>query len=685
MEAIDQRGIGYGLSSPANSNHSPLLLGLDTRKKADKNAKRVCAKGVMERYWQANTRIDKSIELTEQDLSNFRRDNIVDEHNLPSAFYVLGNLLTDGDKVDSQDYKFNLIAAGGASAIPLMTRFSHLDKELERKVRECAKIEEQQYPNAIIAEIVFIPESRAGNILARPSFFKYEIPIVGQSTVSKEYQIPLEDLMISVKDGKLLLRSKRLNKLVIPRLSSAHNYHYGMIIYRFLSDLQYQFGSLDISWDWGEFSNLPFTPRVTYKHIILTRAKWKISKISSKINAREKNALISEIKHKYKIPDVIVLIEGDNELVLDLRSPLAADIFIKQLTKSDVILCEHIFDQFQSPLKDLENRQYANELIIPFTIERSIHPMLLEPTPNSDVRRIFTPGTEWAYIKVYGGIMETDRLLQEHATPLIKGLENSGLIKKWFFIRYNDPDHHIRFRFLLKEVNGKLPLQHFTETVNNFFGHLVAAGQIHRIVYDTYERELERYGYESVETCESIFHIDSDSVFRLLPFFKQSNGVHYRWLSGMLGADDLFSAFEFNTSEKLLLATKIRDTFLLEFGGAPSLKYKLDMKYREHRPRIDEFLTLRNSSHSKIHSILADRVTGLQKATCSLRSSTDFKQIGYKLLPSLVHMFINRLFFTRQREQEMVIYHFLVKNYLSLSKKAQKSQSSETTLIDIVN
>ncbi|WP_429626780.1 lantibiotic dehydratase C-terminal domain-containing protein [Sphingobacterium sp. HSC-15S19] len=32
-----------------------------------------------------------------------------------------------------------------------------------------------------------------------------------------------------------------------------------------------------------------------------------------------------------------------------------------------------------------------------------------------------------------------------------------------------------------------------------------------------------------------------------------------------------------------------------------------------------------------------------------------------RIIGSLTHMLLNRIFFTKQREQEMVIYHFLAK------------------------
>lgn len=92
---------------------------------------------------------------------------------------------------------------------------------------------------------------RVGSFGVRPAKNKFEIPYLGRSGANIDRQIPIDDLRVSIRGDRIVLRSSRLGKEVLPRLTSAQNHgHRTLGIYRFLCSLQYQ-GVCNPAWDWG--------------------------------------------------------------------------------------------------------------------------------------------------------------------------------------------------------------------------------------------------------------------------------------------------------------------------------------------------------------------------------------------------------------------------------------------------
>jgi len=209
--------------------------------------------------------------FTEEDLKEFK-ENWDDLASTISAMVRIINI--------NGETKIIIGSAGGSSALNLLGRFAHADKELHDYINQIAKKEEELNPDKLLAEIVHLPESRIGNILARPVFRKYEIPYLAQSAVDTEHQIPVSDIMVSVKQNKIILRSKKYNKDIQPHLSNAHNFSSNALpVYQFLADMQTQNIRGGIYFSWGALENeYDFLPRVSYKNIIFSEATWVVKK-----------------------------------------------------------------------------------------------------------------------------------------------------------------------------------------------------------------------------------------------------------------------------------------------------------------------------------------------------------------------------------------------------------------------
>ena len=167
--------------------------------------------------------------------------------------------------VNIEEFYFPRIKyVGDNSGIKLMTRFSHTDEQIRKLILEI-DLKEQELSKEILVEIVHLPNPRLGNISTKPFIRDYEITCLTFSDRDKEKQIPLSDLMISIKNDRVILRSKKLNKIVKPILTSAHNFEMSDFpIYKFLCDIQFQEKrNVYFPLEWG----LKYTPRIRYKRV----------------------------------------------------------------------------------------------------------------------------------------------------------------------------------------------------------------------------------------------------------------------------------------------------------------------------------------------------------------------------------------------------------------------------------
>ena len=676
LEALDNDfGIGYG-NNEAQYYSEDVLIGqvsLVRKKKIEQthwNGFQQLALRLLLRSKESGL---YEIELTREDLKQLETSADPIHLEFPPTFYAIGNLVAEStDKLDKGAFKFNLVSCSGPAAIPLMARFGNLDPELANKLQQSAYVEQQKYPDAILAEIVHLPESRTGNILQRPQLRKYEIPFLSKSAAEQEKQILLSDLFIHIADGKIVLQSKKHKKVVIPRLSTAHNYTNGLAVYRFLADLQYQNESFAIRWDWEKLSNEQFLPRVSYGNIILSRARWVLQDNAYKeLGQIKSDHDVTAFCERYRLPDKVILAEGDNELLIDFYNSLARQVLLEKLKKKSVILHEFLFAGRNSPIKNNLNEVYTNELIIPFYSDKQVTSTYLQTENSPSIQRSFPLGSEWTYVKIYCSRGQADKILTGAVAQIIEKLVAEKLIAKWFFIRYHDSGNHIRLRFLSAGLDaGQLPV--LVTRIYEGLKDLLACGTIRNIQYDVYERELERYGIRNIEASESIFHHDSIFVLEML---KRLNGhLQYRWLIAALGVDQLLMAGGLLLQEKLELMTRWRNNFFAEFSDNGQLNYQLNNTYRTNK---DDLLLFMKGEHilqqnPLVREIFASRKFALEvifnKIKTDNKKDNDLQSDFYlKLLPSFSHMFINRLFFTEQRFYELAIYHCLLKYYSTVA------------------
>lgn len=357
--------LGIGYAGNTSGDISPLVDDLEIlRGYSSSNVFRSPIQSVlMQKHQQFSQKV---IELTDEDVNGI--EPFWDD--LPPTFSVMCQILQD----DDQQRSIYIKMVGGCSATNLLGRFCHLDEQIFNHTLTITEKEVQINPGVIFAEIVHLPESRTGNILLRPILRPYEIPYLSKSGVPKEFELVPYDLYISVKNNRIVLRSKRLNKEIVPRMSTAHNYSgiTSMPVYHFLCDLQHQNGRAGLWFRWDEaVQQLDYLPRIIYKNCILSKANWKVrgKDVEPFAGIKENDELRQKVKEwqEYRnIPNKVLLVDGDNELYIDMNNLSSIRAWLSVVKKRPSFqLEEFIFDP-ETAVVHGPNGVFTNEFIFSF-------------------------------------------------------------------------------------------------------------------------------------------------------------------------------------------------------------------------------------------------------------------------------------------------------------------------------
>ncbi|KIC64801.1 lantibiotic dehydratase family protein [Chryseobacterium taiwanense] len=298
-----------------------------------------------------------SIKLSDEDFKEFQEN----WHDLPDTFSFMAEIISE----DNEE-KIYIGNGGGSSAANLLGRFCSQKSEVQDLTKTITKKEQELNSDYIVAEIIHLPEARIGNVIRRPTLRQYEIPYLAQSALPEENQIPVDDLNISLKNDKIVLRSKRLNREVKPYLTNAHNYYTNTLpIYHFLSELNSQNRRTGLYFDWGGLSHIyQFLPRVEYNNIILSKAQWKITEkeiafLEKLINNKEE---IKIWRKKRRIPQWVQLVKSDNTIAINLENNDMVKLFAQNVkSEKSVIIEEFLYN---------ENDDFKREFVFPMYRKR---------------------------------------------------------------------------------------------------------------------------------------------------------------------------------------------------------------------------------------------------------------------------------------------------------------------------
>jgi thiopeptide-type bacteriocin biosynthesis protein len=577
-------------------------------------------------------------------LEEFEDTKIENSFPLPNSFSVMLHFYGDQPVIES---------LGGCTANALIGRFTIASQELEKLGQQISSVEEKANPEILFFDIAYQAEKQVDNVNRRKQLYKHELPILTWS--SDLSPINFDDILVGVRNSEVILWSKKYGKRLVPRIPSAYNYtRSDLAVYRFLCDLQHQGIRSDLNFKIRQFfPNLDHYPRVVFKDVIVSPAMWLIPANIMKLNESDEalKALTtlrnwlqkSGINFHFKAGFSDQMLCFDPKIDVDMTAFL---LFCRQNLKRDIYISEALLSN-DLAIKDEQGKPYVAEYIINYGHEDTVYSGGQNLTnckkPDLQENKILPPGSDWLYFEIYCHPSRRNAVLLNQVASFLKEVRQK--IKKWFFIRYDDPKPHLRLRIQLKEISQGY---FFVNRLNSFLEQDFLSGLISDIQIRTYIREVERYGSKRINLVEEFFCTDSRTILYLLE--KKYSIVQLYAITLTFMQRLLESCFK-EIDAQILFVTNMADSFKKELSMNQDSFKKLNQSFQKYKEALGvKIVPGLGKLHGRYEIEFVEIMDQCHNNTDKISMTAD-----------LLHMHINRLFISDQRIHEAIMYHYLLK------------------------
>jgi lantibiotic biosynthesis protein len=556
--------------------------------------------------------------------------------------------------VDRGEFRLMVGPNLGASAAGRgVGRFADLlGAPAERLLRQVTRAEHAREPGCVAAELTCLPlHHRSVNVTVRQQLRGYEIPVGVPPSLPDDRIVRPDELAVGVRGGRLRL-------WWVPRglevaVTSGHmlNPHAGPDLCRFLQEVGHDGVTTPTGFDWGLAEELPFLPRVRAGRLVLRPARWRqprglaLRRLQPE-DERRFAAALPAWRRRWRVPRRVHLAAGDNRLLLDLDDPAQAAQLREHLRRGrggDLVLEEELPALDDAWLPGPGGR-YAVEVVVPLV--RCEHEQAARARATgegraqvrmlADADRRRPPGSDWLFLTLHGPRAGEDELVAGPVREFATRLVDTGQVDGWLFVRYADPEPHLRLRFHgapSSLASAVLP------GAAVWAAGLVAGGSRTRFGVEVYDRELERYGGPAATgLAETLFCADSAATAELLRLRGDEAGRLDRTELAVLSVDDLLGS--------LGMDLEARARWCADVGRSAAA----GREYRGRKERLRRLLAgadgALGEADAGVLAILADRrraVAPLATRLAALADAGELTQPLPALLRSYVHLHCNRL------------------------------------------
>lgn len=581
------------------------------------------------------------------------------QHRYAATCGLLVNLYVDAN----DELLINYCGSYGPTSTLWHSRFSPLlSNEHLHALQHTIVGEQRANPELIYAEVLYVENLRQLDVIRRPTWYQYEIPLFVTPSVAPEFVIMPADLLIYLDNDEICLYSIKLQKRVIPRISSAHAYqHQQLNMYHFFGMVQNQNARTPSFQLPPILTQLHYVPRIQYRNIILQKRRWLVPVSDLKnLQKQEPSDRLQQLQ-KLQLDRYVSFGEADQILRLDLFSDTDLKILL-QHNQSKFELYESLSDQYASPFQSSNGLHYSNEVVI--AIQPPVQPYRPRPAPEAIVTHrpwVMSPSDSEIYVKIYGSVTTLEHVLHSNELQQIMTTYQDYV---FFFVRYADPRPHLRLRLLRPSESTVPPID-----CSAIFGLLnqIQPGST-EIEVAVYKREVSRYGGSiGVLLAEAVFSADSRYLLSLYSGRQLATESDRMW-HALTFLEQVLSLQMQTHAEKAADCYRIFNAYLAEYTNPADILKHLSVLYRLHK---NQLVILLIAPHKEVIS---------QEARYRARELTHYYKFltsqciksTSSILTAVFHMHCNRLFIHYGRELEMLCYGLAYKTYKELSMQESK-------------
>lgn len=257
---------------------------------------------------------------------------------------------------------------------------------------------------------------------------------------------------------------------------------------------------------------------------------------------------------------------------------------------------------------------------------------------------------EWFYLKIYMHPEGINELLTGKIATFIAACRKETLISSWHYLRYKDPEDHLRLRLHCTE--GRM--EKLLNRLRLLMQELEEMHNIHDVLLAGYKPEAERYALAGLELTEMIFMKSSqlcqEELHKRSCLEWENELNHCLLLHAIYFLVKIMTALGIPERELQKICEERSLEYLSTQDQTARLKFHFDQEYRLIQKELSRTMKLRPARE------IANGLLGILKV---LAASNQLAKVSFAA--DIYHLHVNRLFSQDQKDYEAKGYYYLWK------------------------